>query len=207
VPAWINQELNKEKSVKECDARMMKDERMPGTKKHINTKSNQMLTAQQLVELYNLQPHPEGGYFKETYRATESINAEALPKRFTGDRRIATGIYFLLEGEQFSAFHRIKSDEMWHFYAGHALNIYVIHLSGELEIIRLGSDVLDGQTFQAVVPANCWFASRPAIKNTYSFVGCTVAPGFDFEDFEMADKISLSNEYPRNETLISALCR
>lgn len=166
-----------------------------------------MLTVQQIINAHDLQPHPEGGYFKESYRSKEDIPVAALPDRFTGDRSFSTGIYFLLEGEQFSAFHRIKSDEMWHFYSGDVLNIYVIREEEDLEIITLGSDILQGELFQAVVPANCWFASRPAGKTSFSFVGCTVAPGFDFADFEMAKAGELAKEYPQHETLIRQLCR
>jgi predicted cupin superfamily sugar epimerase len=160
------------------------------------------------IEKYKLSPHPEGGFYSETYRATEVIPERALPARFGGDRSFSTGIYFLLESHNFSAFHRIQADEMWHFYAGQALEIFVIHQqSRELQVIRLGSDPDNGETFQAVVPAGAWFASRPAEGTGYALVGCTVAPGFDFADFEMADRNSLKQEYPEFEQLISELTR
>ncbi len=152
---------------------------------------NNVITAKLLTEKYNLAPHPEGGYFKENYRSLETIPKAYLPKRFQGDRNYSTAIYFLLEQGNFSAFHKIKSDECWHFYAGETLWIYVIHLNGKLEIIKLGSDLLNGEQFQAVVPAECWFASEPAPGTSYSFVGCTVAPGFDFNVFEMASEEDL----------------
>jgi hypothetical protein len=138
---------------------------------------------QQLIEKYQLLPHPEGGWYKETYKSSETIAAAALPKRFAGDRSFSTAIYFLLERGNFSAFHKIKSDECWHFYAGDPLEVFVLQHDGRLEIITLGNDILNGQQFQYVVPANCWFASRPASQSDYCFVGCTVAPGFDFADF------------------------
>jgi hypothetical protein len=163
------------------------------------------LTAQQIIDQYELLPHPEGGWFKETYRSEEIIKADALPDRFTGDRSLSTAIYFLLEQGNFSAFHRIKSDECWHFYAGGQLNIYVIHPSGKFEIIPLGNH--EGEFFQWVVLANCWFASRPAKDTAFSFVGCTVSPGFDFDDFEMADAKELSEQYPQHSNLIEELCR
>ena len=166
-----------------------------------------MITAQQLVKQYGLQPHPEGGWYKETYRSNEYIPANALPSRFGGDRAFSTAIYFLLEHNDFSAFHRIKSDECWHFYAGDPLLIYVIRDDGELDIIQLGSDITKGQLFQYVVPANCWFASRPASDSTFCFVGCTVSPGFDFKDFELGDVNTLSTSYPKHEKLIRELCR
>jgi hypothetical protein len=158
------------------------------------------------IEKYNLQPHPEGGYYTETYRSGESISANALPQRFNGSRAFATGIYFLLEAQHFSAFHRIQSDEMWHFYAGGALEIFVINSeTGKLEVIRLGQDPEKGEVFQAVVPAGRWFGSRPAKGSTYSLVGCTVSPGFDFNDFEMADRPALTKEFPEHERIIKEM--
>lgn len=151
-------------------------------------------------------PHPEGGHFAETYRASENIAHHALPVRFGGDRAFSTGIYFLLESHNFSAFHRIQADEMWHFYAGEALEVFVIEANtGDLSIIRLGNNPDSGETFQAVVPAGAWFASRPASGSTYALVGCTVAPGFDFADFEMAERNVLSQLYPQHAGLIGEL--
>ena len=121
-----------------------------------------MIVPHQLIEQYALEPHPEGGWYKQTYRSTEQIGVDALPERFTGSRPFATAIYFLLEQGNFSAFHRIKSDECWHFYAGGPLLIYIIEANGIITIITLGNDAGNGQLFQYVVPANCWFASRPA---------------------------------------------
>ena len=166
-----------------------------------------MITAQQLITLYNLQSHPEGGWCKETYQSREQIDADHLPKRFSGSRAFSTAIYFLLEQGNFSAFHRIKSDECWHFYAGDPLVVYVLQQDGTLDIIMLGSDITNGQLFQYVVPANCWFASRPATGSKFSFVGCTVAPGFNFDDFELANAETLSAVYPQHEGCIKELCR
>lgn len=166
-----------------------------------------MVTAKQLIEQYKLQPHPEGGWYKETYRSDEYILATALPERFGGNRSFSTAIYFLLEMNNFSAFHRIKSDECWHFYAGDPLLIYVIAQSGKLDIIDLGDNINRGQLFQYVVPANCWFASRPAAGSKFCFVGCTVSPGFDFSDFELANATGLLALYPMHENVIRELCR
>jgi len=160
-----------------------------------------------LIHHFKLQPHPEGGWYSQTYKSNEQIDADALPERFGANRAFSTAIYFLLEKGNFSAFHRIKSDECWHFYAGDELNIYLISQNGKLEIISLGSDLEKGQTFQYIVPANCWFASRPAPGSEYSFVGCTVSPGFEFEDFELANANELSNEYPLFKAIIKELCR
>ena len=163
-------------------------------------------TAAYWVEKYHLQPHPEGGYFAETYRAAEQIPHAALPERFAGRRAFSTAIYFLLEGHQFSALHRIQADELWHFYAGDPLKVFVIHAaSGKSEVIRLGPDPEAGEVFQAVVPAGAWFGSRPVTGATYSLVGCTVAPGFDFADFELAERESLLAEFPQHAEIIKRL--
>jgi predicted cupin superfamily sugar epimerase len=166
-----------------------------------------MSRIKQLIAQYDLQPHPEGGWYKQTYKSNELIKAEVLPKRFTGDRAFSTAIYYLLEQGSFSALHRIKSDECWHFYAGDPLLIYVIKQNGELEIISLANDLESGQTCQYVVPANSWFASRPAPGSEYCLVGCTVSPGFEFEDLELADANELSAKYPQHEKIIKELCR
>ena len=165
------------------------------------------MTVQQLIQQYNLQPHPEGGWYKETYKSDEYISGSTLPERFGGSRVFSTAIYFLLEQGNFSAFHRIKSDECWHFYAGDPLVVYVMQLNGRLDIIHLGNDIEKGQVFQFVVPANCWFASRPAPGSTFCFVGCTVAPGFDFTDFELATASSLTALFPQHKAIIEELCR
>jgi uncharacterized protein len=153
------------------------------------------------IEQLNLDSHPEGGYFKETYRSVEVTTTKA------GQRSISTAIYFLLEAGNFSAFHRIKSDEAWHFYDGDPLSVYIIDQSGILEEVRLGLDLSSGQKPQAVVPANCWFASRVAVGGQFSLVGCTVAPGFDFQDFEMAERNKLIKEYPQHQSIIASLTR
>lgn len=165
-----------------------------------------MITAKELIERYNLKAHPEGGHYLQTYYSTETIPAGALPGRFGGDRCFSTAIYFLLAGKQFSAFHRIKSDELWHFYNGVGLHIYVLHPDGKGEVLKLGADLANGYSFQQVVPAGCWFASRPVKEDGFSFVGCTVAPGFDFVDFEMAKKDELIKQYPQYEDWIEILC-
>jgi len=167
----------------------------------------QSITVQQIINQFQLSPHPEGGYYKETYRSVQSIPKHFLPRQFGGDRSYSTAIYFLLEKGSFSAFHRIQSDECWHFYAGLTLLLHVIHLNGKLETVRLGNDIEKGERFQYVVPARCWFASEPAMGTEFGFVGCTVAPGFDFDDFELAKADELSNLFPQHKELIGRLCR
>lgn len=164
-----------------------------------------MPTAQQLISKYQLQSHPEGGYYLETYRSAEKIPIAGLPDRFAGDRSFSTAIYFLLEGNQFSAFHRIKADELWHFYAGDGLHIYVLYPDGKGEVLKLGDDIANGFSFQCTVPAGCWFASQPVNEKGFAFVGCTVAPGFDFADFELANKSSLLQQFPQHKEWIVRL--
>ena len=166
-----------------------------------------MSLIQKLIREFALQPHPEGGWFSQTYKSKETIAAPALPARFEDDRVFSTAIYFLLEQGNFSAFHRIKSDECWHFYTGDALEIFIISQDDILTRTTLGKDFEKGQKFQFVVPANCWFASRPATGSMYCFVGCTVSPGFEFDDFELADADILSSVYPQHAELIRSLCR
>ncbi|MBC7570348.1 MAG: cupin domain-containing protein [Spirosoma sp.] len=163
------------------------------------------MTAQEYVRWLNMQPHPEGGFFAETYRAAETIAAPALPTRFGGARAFSTAIYFLLESHHKSALHRIQADEVWHFYAGGPLEVFVINPDATLTTIRLGNNPERGEVFQAVVPAGCWFGSKPAPEIAFSLVGCTVAPGFDFADFEMADRNTLLAEFPQHADVIRLL--
>lgn len=161
-------------------------------------------TASWFIEKLKLQAHPEGGYFAETYRSETAIPANVFPEQFNGNRNVSTAIYFLLEGHQYSAFHRIKSDEIWHFYAGIPLNVYIIHPDGNLEILKIGNDLENGYMYQGTVKAGCWFASRPINKQGFSLVGCTVAPGFDFADFDLAGK-GLVADFPQHKELIETL--
>ncbi|QIP11929.1 cupin domain-containing protein [Spirosoma aureum] len=165
------------------------------------------MTAAYFVRAFTMQPHPEGGYFAETYRSSETIPQSALPDRFTGSRTFGTAIYFLLESHHVSALHRIQADEIWHFYAGGPLEVFVISPAGELNVIRLGSNIDQGDVFQAVVPAGCWFGSKPADGSAFSLVGCTVAPGFDFADFEMAEQDTLLQAYPQHREVIEKLSK
>jgi len=130
-----------------------------------------------------LAPHPEGGFYREVYRADDVIPAQALPPRFPGDRSVATSIYYLLEAGNFSAFHRIRSDEIWHFYAGGPLELHLVS-EGNTRTVRLGLEADPDMAPQVVIPHGVWFAAEPCSTSEYSLVGCTVSPGFDFKDFE-----------------------
>ena len=124
---------------------------------------------------------------------------------FHGDRNFSTAIYFLLEGEDMSALHRIKSDEVWHFYDGSSLTVHIITPNGEYSGIRLGRDPDAGEVLQAVVPAGCWFGADLSDQDSYALVGCTVAPGFDFADLEMGKRHKLSKLYPQHQDVIKHL--
>jgi predicted cupin superfamily sugar epimerase len=163
--------------------------------------------ARYFIDKLRLQPHPEGGYFRQTYRSEIVISREALPAGFSGSRAASTAIYFLLGGENFSAFHQLRSDEVWHFYAGEPLLVHVIDPGGEYSRILLGHEPEAGQVLQAVVRAGCWFASHVADWNSFALVGCTVAPGFDFEDFQMGKREELAARYPQHRELIERLTR
>jgi uncharacterized protein len=159
------------------------------------------------IEKLNLAPHPEGGYYRQTYRSDLIMAREALPARFTGARSASTAIYFLLEGENFSGFHRLRSDEIWHFYAGSPLLVHRIGPDGRHSRISLGVDPDAGQTPQALVEAGCWFASHVEDWKSWALVGCTVAPGFEFEDFELGNREELARQYPEHRELIARLTR
>jgi len=159
------------------------------------------------IQRLQLTSHVEGGAFREVYRSELTIAQTALPVFFQGARNVSTSIYFLLAGGQFSAFHRIASDELWHFYFGDTLLIYEIGHSGVLTVHRLGPNIEKGEHFQLVIKAGSWFASIPAEDSEYALVGCTVAPGFDFAEFELADRASLTRQFPQHSKIIQALTR
>ncbi len=159
------------------------------------------------IRALGLKPHPEGGYFAETYRSGEEIPASALPPRFGGARAFSTAIYFLLEGTQVSALHRLDSDEIWHFYAGSSLTLHVIHPDGRLEAMRMGAAKDEGEAFQAAVPAGAWFGATVDDPRSFTLVGCTVAPGFSFDDFQLATRAELTARFPRHRAIIERLTK
>jgi uncharacterized protein len=164
-------------------------------------------TAEHYIQHLNLQPHPEGGYYKEVYRSALNLPSEALPPEFGGTRQICTSIYFLIEQGNFSAFHRIRSDETWHFYDGDALEVIELQQEGRLKKTAVGRNLPEGEQLQYTVKANTWFASRVKEGGHFSLVGCTVSPGFDFTDFEMAERKMLLEKYPQHKNEILGLTR
>jgi len=156
-----------------------------------------MQSADYWIEKLSLTPHPEGGYYREIYRAPESVLKEALPERFEGSRPFSTSIFFLLKSGQVSRLHRLKSDEIWHFYEGCPVQIHIIHPDGVYSEIKLGRNSNADQVFQAVVPAGTWFGAEVLAAEGYALVGCTVAPGFNFADFELGRRDQLLSRFPR----------
>ncbi len=157
------------------------------------------------IEKLKLEAHPEGGHYRQTYRADLILARESLPEEFTGARAASTAIYFLLKGEEFSALHRLRSDEVWHFYLGSPLVVHVIGRDGDCSEILLGNDLEAGEAPQAVVKAGSWFGSRVKGGRGFALVGCTVAPGFDFADFEIGKREELVREYPQYRKVIEKL--
>lgn len=157
-------------------------------------------TAGQYIKKLKLKKHPEGGYYKEVYRSGEIILGEHLPKRFKSSRNFSTSIYFLLEGKQFSAFHLLQSDELWHFYDGCDVIIYLLTENGKLTKRKIGRGA--DCRFQIAIEKNNWFAAELVNKKGFALIGCTVSPGFDFEDFNIGRRSELLKQFPKYKNLI-----
>ena len=160
---------------------------------------------EKIIKELGLKPHPEGGYFKETYRSEGTINKDSLDEAYNDKRNYSTCIYFLLTSDTFSAFHKIKQDEIWHFYDGSPIYLHIISETGEYSKHVIGRNFSKGEVPQLVVPGNAWFAATVANENDYSLVGCTVSPGFDFNDFVLPTRASLISQFPQHTAIISKL--
>jgi len=154
------------------------------------------ITARDLIRIYGLKPHPEGGFFRESYRSAGKTG---------GGRSFSTAIYFLLPAGHRSRLHRIQADELWHFYLGGPLTVAAISPDGRVERALLGADAAAGELVQHVVPAGRWFGAYPEAGTEFSFVGCTVAPGFEFSELELGDRAALLEQFPRARELIEKL--
>jgi len=163
------------------------------------------VNAKEIIEKLGLQEHPEGGYYKETYRSKETIRASELNEKYVGDRHHSTGIYFLLTSDKFSAFHKVNQDEMWHFYKGAPIKLHTLTQEGDYSFVMIGNDFSKGEIPQHVVIGGNWFAAEVLEENAYSLVGCTVSPGFDFADFVLPKRNELINEFPRRSEIITKL--
>jgi predicted cupin superfamily sugar epimerase len=165
-----------------------------------------MPSADELIRRLNLQPHPkEGGFFRETYRAREVWPAEALPPCYVGDRHASTAIYYLLTPGTCSALHRLQSDEVFHFYLGSPVRMLQLWPDGTGRTVILGPDILAGQRVQVVVPAGVWQGSLLAPGGEFALLGCTVAPGFEYVDYEAGKREELAAQYPAFAELITRL--
>ena len=160
-----------------------------------------------IIQSLCLQPHPEGGFFRETYRSSGVINPDSLKPGYQGERNYSTCIYFLLTSEVFSAFHRIRQDEIWHFYDGSPIALYLITEDGTCTKTVIGRDIDRGEVPQFVVPSGSWFAAMVINRDDFSLIGCTVAPGFDFRDFELPARNWLISRFPQHQQIITQLTR
>jgi predicted cupin superfamily sugar epimerase len=167
-----------------------------------------MLNAAKIRELLRMQPHPiEGGYFAETYKSGLMIPKGALPSSYPGDRSIATAIYYLLTPDTFSALHRLRGDEVFHFYLGDPVEMLELRADGSGGIVLLGQDIASGQRLQHVVPAGVWQGSRLVDGGEFALLGTTVSPGFDYADYESRRRDELMAQYPVFKDKIAALTR
>lgn len=167
-----------------------------------------MDTIEQIKHLLQLKPHPaEGGYFIETYRSEEIIPAHALPARYSSKRSFSTAIYFLLTAETVSVMHRLQSDEIFHFYFGDPVEMLNLYPDGSGRVITLGADLLKGMVPQVVVPKGVWQGARLKSGGTFALLGTTVAPGFEYTDYEAGNRDELMTIYPQYSDLIIALTK
>lgn len=161
-----------------------------------------MKNAQYWVEKLNLKKHPEGGYYRENYRCLDTVNNDNFLSRYNGQRNASTAIYYLLCNDEFSGFHRLESDEIFHFYSGSSLTVHIINPQGDYQAIKLGNNPEENEILQLVIPRDSWFASAVSEPNSYSLIGCTVAPGFDFRDFTLGKKQDLMAIFPQHQAII-----
>lgn len=159
-----------------------------------------------IIKRLELEPHPEGGFYRQTYRSKNSV--VSTRGKYNGEeRRCGTSIYYLLESGDFSAFHRLSSDETWYYHKGSPLFINIIKPDGELDTVVLGDDDDLNWSLQVTVPAGCWFSASVMEENSFCLVGCSVSPGFEFKDFELGDRGDLMNQFPQHRDLIKTLTR
>lgn len=164
-----------------------------------------MNNAEYWINKLKLEKHIEGGYFRETYRSEEIFKKETLPARYTVDHSVGTCIYFLLKSDDFSKFHRLANDEIWFFHMGAPLVIVTISPDGELQEQLLGANPELSESLHIIVPKHYWMAAYTSQKESYTLVSCTNAPGFEFSDFEMAERDALISEYPQHRQIIKKL--
>ena len=161
-----------------------------------------MKNADYYIAKLGMTQHVEGGAFKEHYRAPMLLPQSVLSAAYKGDRNASTAIYFLLKHGEFSAFHLLASDEVLHFYDGLPMHVYEIDAAGAMHVHTLGRGLACGEQFALVIPGGSWFALRCEVAGCFSLIGCTVAPGFDFDDFTLDDRAMLLKKFPQHAQLI-----
>ena len=163
------------------------------------------MDAHEVIRALGLRPHPEGGYYRETYRSAEKVSADALPGRYGTQRTISTAIYYLLTPDSPSMLHRVNSDELFHFYFGDPVAMLQLHPGGRSQRLTLGHDIATGEQLQVLVPAGVWQGAYVDDGGRFALMGCTVAPGFEPGDFELAGREELMSRYPHEAELIERL--
>jgi uncharacterized protein len=164
------------------------------------------MTAEEIKRRLGLEPHPrEGGYFVQTWKSEEEIPSIALPSRYSGPRAAGTAIYYLLEPSTFSEMHRLISDEVFHFYLGDPVEMLQLWPDGTSRVAVLGTDLAAGMVPQLVVPKGVWQGSRLMRGGEVALLGCTVSPGFDYDDYETGARGDLVKEFPTQAKMIEAL--
>lgn len=161
------------------------------------------LQAEHWIRALALEPHPEGGFFRESYRSPETLPQVALPTGYRGERSVSTAIYYLLRRGDRSRLHRLRADELWHLYDGGPLTLHVLHPAGHYEPRVLGREIHKGEALQQLVPMGAWFGAEAT--EDFALVGCTVAPGFAYEDFELGAREALLAQYPQHRELVLRL--
>ncbi len=166
------------------------------------------MDTEKLKQTLNLKPLPEeGGYYAETYRSNEKLARSLLPTRYTGDRSFGTAIYFLLTSDTFSAMHRLATDEIYHFYLGDPVELLSLREDGSGEIFTIGTDFERGMTPQLTIPRGTWQGARLLPRGAFALLGTTMAPGFEFADFELGEREALAAQYPKFSAMIRQLTR
>ncbi|HEY1870480.1 MAG TPA: cupin domain-containing protein [Chitinophagaceae bacterium] len=165
------------------------------------------MIAEEIIKKLELKPHPEGGFYKEIYKSRDFIEPNCLDNKFNDKRRFSTSIYYLLQAGDFSAFHKIKSDEVWHYYAGGDIILHLLDQQKGYQTKILSNELTGNGSFQVIVPANVWFAAEPSKGSPFTLAGCTVSPGFDFNDFELAHKKQLLKQFPLHADLVNRFCK
>jgi predicted cupin superfamily sugar epimerase len=167
-----------------------------------------MLTAQRIIELLRLEPLPiEGGYFRRTYCSADTIDVTGLPNRYFRAKAVGSAIYFFLHGDHCSALHRLRTDEIYHFYLGDPVELLLLSPNGTSNVVMLGPDLEAGQQVQVVVPCGVWHGSRLGAGGHFALLGTTMAPAYDPTDFELGEREALIRQFPMHEELILALTR